>query len=164
MRMLITYIACLSIACANAQDDISKLLKKYNLNNVPYITIEQLASTQSETIVLDAREPSEFEVSHLQNAFCVGYDNFDIELVKTQFPNKNQHIIVYCSIGVRSEVIAKQLIDAGYTNVNNLFGGIFEWKNSNRSVYNSKEKETDSIHAYSKAWSKWLTNGIKVYE
>jgi len=33
---------------------------------------------------------------------------------------------VYCSLGIRSEVIAKKLKKAGYTNVFNLYGGIFE--------------------------------------
>jgi hypothetical protein len=70
---------------------------------------------------------------------------------------------VYCSLGIRSETIANQLKKAGYTNIKNLYGGIFEWRNKGFKVYNSEDKKTDSIHAFSKAWSKWLTKGTKVY-
>ena len=30
--------------------------------------------------------------------------------------------------------------------------------------YDSKGKETDNVHAFSKAWSKWLLKGHKVYD
>ncbi|MFB9105669.1 rhodanese-like domain-containing protein [Algibacter miyuki] len=79
-------------------------------------------------------------------------------------PNKDTQIVVYCSLGIRSESIADSLKQAGYTHVENLYGGIFEWKNNNFPVYNSEEKETDSIHTFNKAWSKWLKKGIKIYE
>ena len=39
------------------------------------------------------------------------------------------HIIVYCSIGVRSEDIGEKLKELGYTKILNLYGGIFDWKN-----------------------------------
>ena len=80
------------------------------------------------------------------------------------FKNKNSKIVVYCSLGVRSEDVAEKLKKAGYSNVYNLYGGIFEWKNNDLEVLNLNEKPTDSIHIYSKAWSKWLKKGVKVYE
>jgi 3-mercaptopyruvate sulfurtransferase SseA len=73
-------------------------------------------------------------------------------------------IVVYCSLGVRSEDIAEQLKKEGYTNVYNLFGGIFEWKNSNHKVYDNKEEPTENVHAFSKKWSKWLLKGNKIYD
>jgi len=71
---------------------------------------------------------------------------------------------VYCSLGIRSEDIAEKLKKAGYNNVLNLYGGIFEWKNKDFTVYNSEGTQTEKIHTFSKEWSKWLTKGIKVYE
>ena len=38
-------------------------------------------------------------------------------------------IVVYCSVGYRSEKIAEELDKLGFTNVSNLYGGIFEWIN-----------------------------------
>ena len=77
---------------------------------------------------------------------------------------KNKEIIVYCSVGYRSERIGEKLLDMGYTKVYNLHGGIFDWKNQSQIVVNDLNLPTDSVHTYSKAWSIWLHKGIKVYE
>ncbi|MEN8818965.1 MAG: rhodanese-like domain-containing protein, partial [Polaribacter sp.] len=53
---------------------------------------------------------------------------------------------------------------AGYTNVLNLYGGIFEWKNKGNLVFDSNGNATEKIHVFSKEWSKWLLKGKKVYE
>lgn len=161
---LINIIGFLFSVCAFSQTSIAELLKKYNLDPAPYISVEELNAMSSDIILLDARESNEFEVSHLKNAIYVGYENFKLENVEKHVPNKNQSIVVYCSLGVRSQIISKILIEEGYTNVKNLYGGIFEWKNTNRKIFNKNEIETDSIHAFSPEWSKWLKNGIKVYE
>ena len=78
--------------------------------------------------------------------------------------DKNATIIVYCSVGIRSEDIAEKLQKAGYKNVFNLFGGIFEWKNKQNTVVDSTNNPTEKVHTFSKEWSKWLKKGIKVYE
>ncbi len=105
----------------------------------------------------------EFDVSHLTDAVWVGDKEFDSTKVLKDIPDKGKPIIVYCSIGVRSEDIGEKLLDLGYTNVQNLYGGIFQWKNKDRVIYNPKEQPTDSVHAFSKYWGKLLSNGIKVY-
>ena len=145
-----------------AQKQLSKLLDKENTGSIPYIYVEELA--KSKVILLDTREQKEYDTSHLDNALFVGYDFFNLDTIIKQIPNKDSQIVVYCSLGIRSEDIGEKLNKAGYQNVKNLYGGIFEWKNNNFPVYNSAKKETDSIHTYSKVWSKWLKKGIKVYE
>ena len=115
-------------------------------------------------VLLDAREIDEYEVSHLKNAVWVGNSDFDPDKVMQTVPKKEQAIVVYCSIGVRSEDIGEKLLELGYTNVKNLYGGIFEWKNKNGTVYNPKGVETDSVHAYNRLWGRLLKKGIKVYE
>jgi rhodanese-related sulfurtransferase len=59
--------------------------------------------------------------------------------------DKNTNIIVYCSIGVRSEQIGEKLKKLGYKNLHNLYG-IFEYKNSGGQVVNNQNKVTDSVH------------------
>lgn len=147
-----------------SQKKLSKLLKKQNTESIPYISVEALQNEKEDVILLDSREEKEFKISHLKNAICVGYDSFNLDFVQPKLPNKESKIVVYCSLGIRSEDIAEKLKKAGYTNVYNLYGGIFEWKNNDLEVLNSQEKSTDSIHTFSKAWSKWLNKGIKVYE
>ena len=166
MKNLITYIILFfsGILICNAQDSLSELLKKHNSESIPYISVQELAMPKTEVILLDARETEEYNVSHLETAIHVGYDDFDINSVTKQIKDKSAVIVVYCSLGVRSEDIGEQLKKAGYTNIFNLYGGIFEWKNKGYSVYNSEEKLTEDVHAFSKAWSKWLLKGNKIYD
>lgn len=112
-------------------------------------------------ILLDAREPNEYKVSHLEGARLVGYDDFELSSLD-DLP-KDTPIVVYCSVGYRSERVARDLLDAGYTNVSNLYGGIFHWVNSGKEVVN-ENGQTDAVHAYNKRWGKWLEQGVKVYE
>ncbi len=144
------------------QKKLDKLLQSYNKNNVPYMYVDSLAKTNA--ILLDAREEKEYQVSHLKNAICVGYDNFNIEKTINKLPkDKNAKIVVYCSLGIRSETVAYKLIKAGYANVYNLYGGIFEWKNANFKVIDTLGKPTENVHTFNKEWSKWLKKGKKVY-
>jgi len=57
----------------------------------------------------------------------------------------------------------EELLELGYTNVKNLYGGIFQWKNDGFDVVNNQSMVTDSVHTYNKSWSKWLVKGVKVY-
>lgn len=162
MKLLLFFLFTIVTFSIEAQDSLEKLLKEQTKNNVPYISVQELAMPKAGVILLDARAPKEYKVSRIKEAICVGFDNFKLESTLAKIPNKNQEIIVYCSLGIRSDIIAGKLIKAGYTNVKNLYGGIFEWKNNDFKVYNSKQVETDSIHTYSKKWSKWLTKGISI--
>lgn len=163
MKNILFYIFALISIIGYSQNTLDELLKTYNDKGVPYITVEELAMPKTEVILLDSREPKEFKVSHLKGATCVGYDNFDITSVEKQYPNKNEKIVVYCSLGIRSETVGEKLKKAGYTNVHNLYGGIFEWKNKDFAIIDSEEKETEKVHTFNKDWSKWLTKGKKVY-
>ena len=146
-----------------SQSELKELLEKYNKETIPYIYINDLKKIYEEVILLDAREQKEYEVSHIKNAHFVGYEKFKLKNTIKKLPNKDAKIVVYCSLGVRSEDIAEKLKKAGYTNISNLYGGIFEWKNNQHKVYTSEGKETEKVHTYTKEWSKWLIIGEKIY-
>lgn len=145
-----------------SQKTIGKTLDKFNNNSVEYITVDELFENK-ETILLDTRKHEEYEVSHLKNAFWVGHRNFELDSVLKIIPNKEDEIVVYCSIGVRSENIGEKLQKAGYSNVKNLYGGIFQWKNEGHPVFDQEGQETENVHAFNKHWGKLLTNGQKIY-
>lgn len=147
-----------------SQENLKSLLKKYNTESVPYIFTDSLKKISKDIILLDAREKKEFKVSHLEGAKFVGYERFNLKKTIKSLPNKEACIVVYCSLGVRSEDIAEKLKEAGYTNLFNLYGGIFEWKNNENKVVNQKGVETQKVHAFSKEWGVWLLKGVKVYE
>ncbi len=161
------FIALLLTACltsnAVSQSKIDKTLEKLNSNSVPYISVDELKHTENH-IILDTRTKKEFQVSHLKNALWVGHKKFQIDALNKYVTDKNKPIVVYCSIGVRSENIGEKLLKAGYTNVQNLYGGIFEWKNKGNPVYDHEGNKTEKVHAYSKHWGKLLTKGDKIYQ
>lgn len=146
----------------SAQKSIDKALKKWNENSIPYIYANELLD-QEEAVLLDTREWDEYQVSHLKNAIWVGYDTFQIDSVMQKIPNKDKSIVVYCSIGVRSEDIGEKLQAAGYSDVKNLYGGIFVWKNDGYTVYTNDNDVTEKIHAFDAQWGKLLKSGEKVY-
>lgn len=137
-----------------------KMLQKLLDHTVPEISISDATQLLEDAVFLDAREAAEYEVSHIENAQFVGYDEFDMDSVK-DLP-KDSKIIVYCSVGYRSEKISERLLQAGFQDVSNLYGGIFEWKNQDQKVVN-ENGVTEKVHAYDRLWGFWLKEGEKVY-
>lgn len=68
---------------------------------------------------------------------------------------KDKKIVVYCSIGYRSEKIAERIQAMGYE-VSNLYGSIFEWVNQGNQIVDNTGKETKELHTYNRKWSKWV--------
>lgn len=176
MQALLKYIrytlslALLSLivsSCLTAQEATVKsnsyglMLKTLLSHTVPEINVPDAAEKPANTVFLDARERKEYEVSHIDGARFVGYDHFRLEEV-SDLP-KSTPIVVYCSVGYRSEKISEQLIAAGFEDVSNLYGGIFEWKNQGHTVVTPAGDTTEAVHAYNRTWGIWLKNGEKVY-
>ncbi len=154
---------------SNAQKVKSKaynaLLKTILKSDVPEVSIQEadsLKKANSNIIFIDTREKKEYEVSHIEGAVWVGYDDFDLERVEKV--DKDAQIIAYCSVGARSEKITRILIEEGYTNVSNLYGSLFEWVNQEKPVVDEHGKPTKKVHAYSRTWGIWLKKGEKVYD
>ncbi len=148
---------------AIGQDSIDATLHKWNKGSVPYISVEQLAVAPG-VLLLDTRKREEFLVSHLQNAVWVGFKEFNIDSLLRKVTDRSAPVVVYCSVGVRSEIIGEKLQKEAFTNVSNLYGGIFEWKNLGNPVFDMAGKETENVHAFNKRWGILLTAGEKIYD
>lgn len=135
------------------------LLKALLAHSVHEVDVAHANAAESRVFV-DARELEEYKVSHIKGAVWAGYNDFSIDRLKDI--SKDDKVTVYCSIGKRSEDIAMKMQQAGYKEVSNLYGGIFEWINEGYPVYDKKGK-TNRVHAYSKTWGIWLNKGDKVY-
>ncbi len=161
--MVLSFLQSL-VACGQQTYD-QKLQSLYK-NTVSLIQPQEVKEklNKEDVVILDTRSAKEYSVSHLPNAKFVGYDHFDISQVE-DIP-KDKEIIAYCSVGYRSEKIGEKLKEAGFKNVSNIYGGIFQWKNEDLDVVNQEGEVTDSVHVYNKRWGKWLEEGkgIKVYE
>ena len=140
------------------------LISIFYKNTVPLVKTEEVIQKMQyqQPILLDTRTRSEFSVSHLPGAQFIEYNDFKPADV-AHIP-KNKEIIVYCSVGYRSERVGEKLLEIGYTKVYNLYGGIFDWKNQSQIVVNKLNLPTDSVHTFNKVWSILLHKGIRVYE
>ncbi|MEM9822580.1 MAG: rhodanese-like domain-containing protein [Bacteroidota bacterium] len=152
----------LSFSCAQIPADrphtldtkLDARLSRIISYTVPLIGVEELKSIRSEVRLFDAREQEEYEVSHIEGAQYLGYDDFDpgrLEGVK-----KEDKIVLYCSIGYRSEKIGERLREMGYTNVYNLYGSIFDWVSRGHPVVTSDGEVTRKVHTYDYLWSRLL--------
>lgn len=132
-----------------------KIISLLNFS-VPVISVKDFVQIKDNCIILDAREKEEFELSHIPGAKFIGYNKPDYSILEDV--EKDQTIIVYCSVGYRSEKVGEKISDKGFKKVYNLYGSIFEWANQGFKLENSKSKSTQKLHGYNKAWSKWVTN------
>ena len=153
---------------------ISKVLMAQEVNSKTYDillstllshSVEEIsvkdAAENTEALFIDAREKQEFEVSRIENSVWVGYDELDLSSLDKV--SRDKEVIVYCSVGYRSEKVSEKLKEKGFINVKNLYGGIFEWVNQGEKVVDAYGKATSKVHAYNKLWGVWLDKGEKVY-
>lgn len=138
------------------------LLRTLLTNNIPQVDIDSLKKFPPQTIFIDAREENEYNISTIAGALKAGFNNFDNSLL-TDIA-KDSYIVVFCSVGVRSEKICRQLVQSGYNKVYNLYGGIFEWVNQGQPVVDEKGEVADKVHGYSPLWGIWVNRLKKVYD
>lgn len=169
MKRIVLLLVLIMAACSSQGQEVQVKNRTFNAmlqrlldHNVPELSVNQVPSDSGSVIFLDARDQSEYDVSHIHNALRIGYDDFDLSRAKGI--KRNQKIVVYCSVGYRSEKISQRLIKAGFSNVSNLYGGIFEWVNEGKPVYNIHNETTLNVHAFSISWGVWLVRGNKIYK
>lgn len=160
--LLLTLPVLATAQSGDVQSSTYRLMLKTLLSHtVPEINVQDAYDVRRKAVFLDTREPAEYGVSRIKGARLVGYDNFDIQSVR-DLP-KQQPLIVYCSVGYRSEKVSEKLLADGFTNVRNMYGGIFEWKTQGLPVVDNTGKATNRVHAFSRTWGVWLKNAEKVY-
>lgn len=140
--------------CANPEFDAK--VERLISFSVPTISVEDVKSMEG-AVIADARELEEYQISHIPGAKYVGYKKFDMSHLEGV--DKDAPIILYCSVGYRSEKIGEKLMKKGYTNVYNLYGSIFEWVNQGNPVVDDSNNPTNKVHTYNAKWSKWVDDG-----
>lgn len=141
-----------------SDQEFNQMAEQMAEGKVPEITPDALRPSY---YLLDTRERAEFDVSHLKDARWVGYSGFDLKSV-ADLP-KDATIVVYCSVGYRSERIGEKLQKAGFQQVKNLKGGIFGWVNLGKPVVNNDEEPIETVHGYDEKWAKWVKRGKTIW-
>ncbi len=137
-----------------------KAITRATFPAVIQLSTEELASLiqrdPNSLLVVDVRSPKEFAVSHLPNAIRAESAEFIAKKAKEKGSRK---VVLYCSVGFRSSLIANQLQRKGLSDISNLEGSIFAWANEGRPLFCGNHK-TSQVHPYGNRWSGLLNPGL----
>jgi rhodanese-related sulfurtransferase len=87
-------------------------------------TLQSKLLQQEPLVLLDVREPREFEFAHIAGSILIPLQQLP-QRWRELDPEKE--IVVICHHGMRSQQAAEYLITAGFNKVSNLKGGIDAW-------------------------------------
>ncbi|MFM9138798.1 MAG: rhodanese-like domain-containing protein, partial [Actinomycetota bacterium] len=90
-------------------------------------TADAASRIERGVVVLDVREPDEYEQGALPNALHIPRGHLEAQ-IETKIVDKSAPVVVYCAGGVRSAFAAKTLAELGYTDVVSMAGGFGKWK------------------------------------
>lgn len=83
-----------------------------------------LAGTDSDPLLLDVREPWEFQICHLQGSQLIPMGQLANALPAL---DPERETVVICHHGIRSRQVARYLDYQGFRSVINLSGGVEQW-------------------------------------
>jgi rhodanese-related sulfurtransferase len=86
----------------------------------------QLLSSDSQVVLIDVREPSEYETAKIAGSVLFPMSGIVDQLEQLQ-PYQDKHIIVHCHHGGRSMRVTQWMRQNGFPRVQNLAGGIDAW-------------------------------------
>ena len=121
--------------CSGAQRDLLADYQSFCGASQNYLTATELKSmfmNQEDFLLVDVREPWEFEEFHIPGAQLIPMGLFKDGSAISQLPRDRQ-IVLQCQSGSRSANCLEILVDAGISNVTHLEGGIMAWiQNENK--------------------------------
>jgi len=95
------------------------------MSTIEDLTPEQVAARlkTGAAVLVDVREPAEFEAEHIEGAALAPLSTFDPNALP-----KNVPLIFNCGIGKRSAMAVARAQQAGYAHKAHLAGGLAAWK------------------------------------
>lgn len=88
--------------------------------------------SKPEVQLLDVRTSGEYQNAHIKNSLQADWVNADQFKNRVQYLDKNKPVMIYCAVGGRSHAAAEWLRNNGYTDVQELKGGLTAWKSLNK--------------------------------
>jgi len=88
--------------------------------------VKEMLDQQADFLLLDCREPAEFEICRLQGSQLIPLNDIPqrLDYLTQESPG---HVIVMCHHGTRSLMAARWLRKHGVENAQSMSGGIDEW-------------------------------------
>jgi rhodanese-related sulfurtransferase len=148
-----------------ADGDLARLEQRIASEHpdIPHVRPTDLATSDGdgrEVVIFDVREDHEFSVSRVPGAIRIDPSIDTAGFLQAHGDRiAGRKVVLYCSVGVRSSRLARQLTSAatarGAKGVYNLSGGIFRWHNERRELVDSAGV-TDAVHPYDEFWGTYL--------
>jgi sulfur-carrier protein adenylyltransferase/sulfurtransferase len=102
-----------------------------------------------EVVLVDTREPHEYQEAHLENGRLVPPGLLADEIGEAA-PDKSARTILYCRSGNRSYKAAEQLQALGYEDVASVAGGILAWQEQGLPVVSTSGLTAEQRDRYSR--------------
>ncbi len=78
-----------------------------------------------QAVLIDVREPHEFDAAHIPGAVHIPLSQFDVNALPTA---GGKNMVFYCAMGMRSQSVADHLVSNGIIDAaTNMAGGIQSW-------------------------------------
>jgi hydroxyacylglutathione hydrolase len=108
------------------------------LQQMPQITVQELAARLDSLPVVDVRRDAEFQAGHIAEA-----DSYPLDRFKAALPeiSRNNPVAVHCKSGYRSLIACSLLQRAGYQDVIAVVGGFDAWQAAGLPTVSAAEAE-----------------------
>jgi phage shock protein E len=100
---------------------------KSHIQEISISDLTSLIQTENPPLLIDVREESEWNLSHLEDAIHLSRGVIEIK-IEAIAPDPNTNIVCYCGGGNRSALVAESLQKMGYTDIKSLIGGFKAWQ------------------------------------
>ncbi|MBI2981691.1 MAG: ThiF family adenylyltransferase, partial [Deltaproteobacteria bacterium] len=128
--------------------DLLKQVKK-EIRELQPKEVEALAKKNPKTVLIDVREPEEWQAGVVPGAKTVARGFLELE-IEEEVPDKETEVVCYCAGGVRSALAARSLGQLGYRHVSSMIGGFNGWKNAGLPIETKKMLNQDQMTRYSR--------------
>ena len=133
MKKLVTLLMTLVLASSAYACGMGERVDGYENANVKHAYEHWQAGENSPVpfVFLDVRTAEEYAEAHVQGAVLIPLQQLEGRL--NEVP-KEKRVYVYCRSGKRSVAASNMLVKAGFTNIENIEGGIQAWQEAGYPV------------------------------
>ncbi len=131
--IILGLVSCKDVTAERKMDDtIGEAPVKKTITVIDNTDLEQALATDDIQLI-DVRTQREWDNGHLAKAkhFEMNNANWEMQL---ETLDKDKPVYVYCEKGGRSARCAKQLEEAGFTEIYDLKGGMSQWKSQGKPI------------------------------
>jgi rhodanese-related sulfurtransferase len=100
-----------------------------NPSKITQSQLSELIQNDDDFLLIDVRTEGEYNDGHLPGAIVIPYNEFETRYEEI-LEFKDKKVILYCHVGGMGDHAGRVLIKNGFTNVENLEGGIARWRNT----------------------------------